>query len=350
MNPRQQLLDSVKNGLANNVISTADLENLLATKKELHVPQIASAPKELEEAHHKKLSIVDVLFYIAGFILFAAIMVMAFQAGGDSASMRIIITLGSGLLIWTVTYILGKQQEQTDVMKGLTNSLMLTGSLAVIAGAFVTTYQVIGGSNSGVQGSIVAYSAAITLVILGLAHLAFDRLMRHIILIVFAVVLLCSAFPTTLVAVLSNVTTPADVWALIGIGTGLSLGYGGYLASRTTVERAYLKDSFESLAALVILGSIYVASLVSDYAVIWEVALPLTIYLAFFISIKRKSKNYLFTGSFFLVTFLITMAFKYFSGLGVAFSLIISALSILATAFVATNINKKYIKQPALSK
>lgn len=341
MNAKDELLQTIRNGLANHVITAEDLRAFVAPEPVAINIELQPTAAAEPAANPKKLNIIDILFYIAGLILYAALMVMAFQLGKDVWIMRIIITLGVGLLIWGVVYILGTQSTPSDMQRGLVNSLMITGSLAVISGGIITANQVAGSTFSEAG---LAMAVAVALIILGAAHLVFDRLFRHIILVSLGVLLLSAAFPTVFVALLSNQEVPVDVWTLIGIASGCLVWYGGILASETLPERAFLKDSFESFAAFIALGSIYYASLTSSVAALWEVVLPLAIYGAFFASIKRRSKNFLVTGALFLVLYLITISFKYFSGLGVAFCLILSGLSILATAFMAVNINKKYIK------
>lgn len=338
---KDALLRDLQHGLADKTITENDVVSLLSPVaiNLLHRPYVNSKENAESAAPNKKLNVIDILFYMAGLIFFAALMVAAFQAGADIPSIKIIVTLGTGILLWTVTYVLGVQPNQSDVRKGLINSLLLTGSLAVVSGGLIAASEA-----AGNQEQLLAYAVSITLVLLGIAHLVFDKLFRHIILIVFGVLLLIGAFPAIMTALLMNADAPPDVWALISIATGFFVAYGGRLASRTATDRHYLKDAFDSLAAFIILGSIYFAAFGSSIAPIWEIVLPLTIYGAFFISIKRKNKNFLITGSLFLVLFLITVSFKYFSGLGVSFCLVISAVSLLATAYMAANINKKYIK------
>jgi|GEM_PF-7061126 len=343
MSDKQALLQSIKDALADKTIERSDLQAILVEQhppSELEPPVITAAPGLAPtESSAKKLSVTEVLFYLAGLILYAAIMVMAVQSG--STGLQIIITLGSGLLIWTATFLLGTRQAITDLNQGLVNALMLTGSLAVSSGGFFAAFQVVGGAT----GSSLTFAVAVTQFLLGVFHIIYDRLFRHIILIVLGAMLLVATFPTLIIALLQGTTVPADVWAVISISTGVLLAYAGRLASRTAPDRAHLQESFASFAAFIILGSIYAASFASSVAPFWEILLPFTIYAAFFVSIKRRSKQFLVTGSLFLVAFLMTISFKYFSGLGAAFSLILSAFSLLATAFVASNINKKYIKQ-----
>ncbi len=347
MNPREQLLGEVEQALVNQLISAQDLEQVLSKTSDGSAPvaksESAMTPPALEVTETKpksSLSVIDVLFYLAGVILFAALMTMVSQVGRDSLATRLMISLGAGLLFWTAAFVFNQQSAQNDTRAGLINSLLLTGSLSVVAGSFLLSFDLVGDQSTS---SALAYAG--TLAILGVVHVLFDRILRNSVLIIFGLLLFVLAFPTAMVGLLASTKPPADVWGVIGIITAFLLAYGGRLASLSAPNRQSFKASFESLAGFTILASIYAMIFASSIVVLWELLLPLTIYLAFFISIKRRSKQFLVTGSLFLVVFLITISFKYFSGLGAAFSLVLSAFSILATAFVAASINKKYIKQ-----
>lgn len=346
MNPREQWLQAIEQALAAQVISSQDLETVLRQVPgyvEPAAPQLPPASAVPSEAKPKKgLGIIDVLFYLSGIILFAALMTLAFQVEQNSLIMKLVISLGAGLLFWTAAYLLAQQREQAETRQGLTNSLLLTGSLSVVTGAFILSFNLVSGPSSSSRSAVLIYAA--TLVVLGFVHFVFDRLLRNDILIVFGLSLFVLAFPTAVEGLLVNTTPSPDVWGIIGIITGALFAYGGKLISHTAPGRESFAGAFESFAGFIVMGNIYAMGFASSIAVFWEMLLPIGIYAAFFISIKRRSKQFLVTGSLFLVLFLITMSFKYFSGLGAAFSLILSALSILATAFVASNINKKYIK------
>jgi hypothetical protein len=60
-----------------------------------------------------------------------------------------------------------------------------------------------------------------------------------------------------------------------------------------------------------------------------------------------QNKHLLGNASFFMVLTIVTISFKYFSGYGITFSLIVAAIGLLGSAAVASNIHKKYFKQPA---
>lgn len=339
MNSREQLLQNIEQGLSAQVISKQDLENVLhqtPTNVEHTTPSQAEPPTPEPKNH---MSVIDVLFYLAGIIFFAALMTMVSQVGQDSLGTRLLISLGTGLTFWVASYALSRRPTPSDTQSGLISSLLLTGSLSIIAGGFILTIDL---TDNLAESAGLAY--AVTFALLGLAHVLFDRLLRNTILIVLGLILFVAVFPAAMEGLLAPTNPPVDVWGIVGIATGLLLAYGGKFISLSAKGRKSFKGSFESVAAFIVLATIYQMEFVSHIGLFWELTLPFVIYLAFFVSIKRRSTQFLLTGSLFLVLFLITISFKYFSGLGAAFSLILSAFSILATAFVAVNINKKYIK------
>lgn len=351
MSPREQLLAEVAQALANHTISRQDLESLLppasapdpAPVYQADQPAAIPDPTETLEATKSKnnLSIIDVLFYLAGIILFAALMTMVAQLGEDALAPRLIISLGVGLLFWGAAYIVAQQPAKSEARTGLINAMLLTGSLSVIAGGFLISMDLTKLQDSA-SSSALLY--AVVLALLGITHVVFDRLLSNAILIILGLLLIVASFPTAIVGLLVELEPPADVWGVIAIVTGLLLALGGRLIAHSATGREHFQGSFESLAGFVVLMSIYSLGLASDIRIFWQLLLPLLIYAAFFISIQRRSKQFLVTGSFFLVLFLVTVSFQYFAGLGAAFCLILSAFSILGTAFVALNINKKYIK------
>ncbi len=336
MDSRESLLQSVRIGLANGTISAEDLRPLIAPTLQADATGYPQNEQRTNgRASSAKLSVVDVLFYLAGLVLYAALMVTAFQME-DGSPMRSTLLISCGLGIWTIAYVLGRS-ERDENRNGLTSALLLTGCLSLISGSGVVVFDLSLQENTG-------YVAALALVLLGGFHLLFDKLFRHMILVVIGMLLLVAAFPTMLSTMLQGLNLPLDVWALIGVGTGLLTAAAGYVASKTAPNRNDILEAFLSIAGFIVLGSAYVLTFEETRGIAWTLLFPLLIYGAFFFSIKRRSKNFLVTGSLFLVIFLITVAFRYFAGLGAAFCLALSAVGLLATAFMATAINKRYIK------
>lgn len=340
MDTKDSLLQTIRIGLANGTIQTSDLTALVAQTEQPVAGYGSIAATQAVKAPDLKLGIVDVLFYLAGLVLFAALMVMTNQVNGGAA-LKSALLIGAGLTFWIAAYAIGRTKRSENIA-GITNATLLVGSLSLISGARTVLADLLIGVNIG-------YAATIALIILGAFHLLFDTLFRHMLLVVVGMLLLVAAFPTALSAILHNMDLPLDVWALIGVGTGLLLAFAGYITSRTAEGRQQLLDSFLSIAGFIVLGSTYALTLETSRGLLWTILFPFIVYGAFFLSIKRRSKIFLITGSLYLVVFVISVAFKYFSGFGAAFCLVLSALGLLATAFMANAINKRYIKKNDMS-
>ena len=161
MRSRQEILSDIQEGLERGLITKADLAGFGAPLQTTTLSSDGSTEKP------EKLSAVDVMFYIAGIVLFSAIMSVIVQSWKDgSAVMHILLSAGVGLGLWFAAYYLIRSETQTAVRKGLINSLLLTGSLSVIAGGYIITNEIIGGFNE-----VNFIAGAIMLAAVGAAHL-----------------------------------------------------------------------------------------------------------------------------------------------------------------------------------
>lgn len=361
MDERDRLMAEISEGFASGLISREDLRIFLPRSEDHQMTNITddsaavlspaevsgaeSAPRQdvlqrkvSEESVHNKLSAVEILFYLAGGVLYASLMAMAAQTGENGAAMRVGILLVSGFGLWALVYYLGRRNNDvvSENRTGFINAMLLTGCLALISGGVMAAVE-------STSSDMFGYALALAFLILGGLHLFFDSIFRRIILVFLGFILLTAAFPTLLLTLLGSSEVSTDVRAMIGVATGGLLAAAGSIASRTVPRREGLKDSFLSLAGFIVLASVYAASLTSRVAALWSIVLPLLIFGAFYVSIQRRSKNFLVTGSVFLVMYVMTIAFKYFSGFGAAFSLLLSATALLGTAFMAASLNKRYI-------
>ncbi len=345
---KEILLEMVRDGLDSGAITKADLAEFVGPTETSGTASVTpvkpmvlkTKQRHAQEHANNALTVIDTLFYLAGIIIFASLGAAVAEVGTDVGTSSAIL-LVPGLIFWAGAYKFGKRSELSETTKGLVNALVLSGCLSVISGVMLAASQLVGSS----ADASAAYVFAAALALLGGVHLTYDKFFRHAIPVVLGMYLIIAAFPTVLFGLLANANPPIDVWTVIFMGVGTLTAYGGIIASKTAPGRGYLKGAFLPVAGVLVLGSAYTASLASQAAVVWQVILPLLIYGAFFYSVKRRSQNFLFTGAMFLALDLITMSFKYFSGLGVSFCLILSAAALLGTAFLAIDINKRYIKQ-----
>ncbi len=292
-----------------------------------------------DEDKPSKLTAVDVMFYVAGIVLFAAIMSMIVQSqDGDSVILRLGLSIGLGSLMWALALYLKRSLTQTDIRRGLLNSLLLTGSLCLIVGGYIINNEL-----TSSYGSLDLVSGSVVLMFLAAAHVLFDRYVRRDLILLMGVLLGASAFSTLVIGLLRDIDLSFDVYAVIFGATALLMAYATRVAAKIYPARSSLRTSLDGFAAFIVLGSMFVASF-GDYSVVWLVLLVCSVLGLFYLSILAQNRHLLGNAALFLVVAIITISFKYFSDTGATTSLIISAFGLLGSAAAAATINRKYFK------
>lgn len=331
MKDKQLLLAELSEALRNGTVTSSDV-----------LPLITHSEKSVEEKSND-LSAVDVMFYIGGIVLFAAICAVLSQAWNDSNSFaRIFLSAGIGIILWAIALLLIRRRTISDIRKGLINALLLTGSLSVILGGFVTDNQIVNGNtNFGVEYLLVGA----TLLIVSALFILYDRFVRRDLILLLGILIGVSALPTFLSQPLHDTNAPLFLWCLIVAAAAVVLVYTIRTVARILPTRNYLRHTFDAFATFLVLASLYIASTGDDLAVLWLVILIAAILGMFYLSIVRRNKYFLGNASLFLVITIVTIAFRYFSGYGIATSLLIAAFGLLGSATAASIINKKYIRE-----
>ena len=335
MKTKQELLQDISAGLSDGIITENDLRVFLAPA--VTIGSSSDAAMQYSGKKAEKLSAVDIMFYIAGIVLFSAIIsVIAQSWNSGNALLHIFLSAGVGAGLWTIAYRLLASQEQNEVRSGLINALLLTGSLTVVTGGYIITNELIGGFDE-----VNYIPSAIMLAIVGAIHIWFDRLVKRNLLLQMGVLLGVLSFPAFLFGLLQYVEVPVDVWAIIVLISAGLLAYATRVVAQMTPDRPKIRGSFDWIAAFIVLATMYLTSF-TEYGIIWLMALIGGIFGIFYLSIVNQNKHLLGSASFFMVLTDITISFRYFSGFGVTTSLVLATIGLLGSAAVASNINKKY--------
>lgn len=338
MKDKQALLTELQEALKAGTITDAEVRAMLAPEPVAPVPTVATQ-SPVQPAKPDKLSAVDVMFYVAGIVLFSAIMSVIVQSWSDgSAAVHILLSAGVGVGLWGLASYLIRSKVQSDIRSGLINSSLLTGSLSVITGGYIITNELIGGFDE-----VNYIPAAIMLAVLGAIHIAFDREIKRDLILLLGVLLCVAAFPALLFGILKDADAAIDIWCVVVIIAAGLLAAATRVVAKMNPDRHKIRTAFDSLAVFIALASMYVP-IFGDYGVFWLVVLFAGVFGIFYLSIVSQSKQLLGNASFFLVLAVITAAFKYFSGYGVTTSLIVATIGLLGSAGVAAGINKKYFK------
>lgn len=324
------LLDNLHTAIAEGSITRQDVEQLFPAQQ-------TSAPISAQST--SRLSAVDIMFYIAGAILYAALLSVLAQTWQDNSPMlRILLSVGMASGLWALAYYLARSSFQNDIRKGLTNSLLLTGSLAAITGAYIVVNEMIGG-----YGNINFFGGAVALLATGLLHIVFDKYIKRDILLIIGTLLCVLAVPAVLFGVIDGADLPVDVWSGILVFSAVLLAFAARVVSRLHGTSRLAPSAFDSFAAFVGLGAVYIATY-GDNSFVWFLLLVASILGIFYASILMQNKHLLGSASFFLVISIITISFRYFSDFGVSISLVLATIGLLGSAAAASTINKKYFK------
>lgn len=339
MNSREEIITQIKEGLNTGLITESDIKSFI------HEPALVPVEAVVEEEVHKseRLSAVDIMFYVAGIVLYSAllsIIAQSWDSTGDTIVLHVFLSAGIGMMLWAAAYYLIKDNKQTDVKRGLINALLLTGSLSVVTGGYIISNQLVGGF-----GEINFVAGAITLAVVGGLHLAFDRLIRRDLALLMGVLFSVAAFPALLFGLLKDTDAPGDVWSLVLVGSAGLLAYATRVVTKLSRGREGARRAFDAFAAFLALIAMYISSF-GDYGSLWLIGLLLGVLGIFYLSVMSQNRHLLGNASFFLVLTVITISFKYFSGFGVTTSLIMATIGLLGSAAVASSINKKYFKRP----
>lgn len=367
MKDKRSLLHELQRGLDSGIVSHDEVRALLGDKPAVSPSQDEvdaidlSALSDSQTAHpttsdgstsakpapSNRLSAVDVMFHIAGIIMFVSIMSLIAQTWeSGSVFVHILLSAGVGSGLWAVAHYLGKRQAVSDVRRGLISAIILTGSLSVIAGGFIVTNELIGGF-----GEVNFVPAAVTFAILGAIHMAYSRLVKSHLMLMLGVLLSVATFPALMFGLLEGNDVPPDVWSVIVILSALLLAYASRLVVRAVGSFDTGVDdkgqSYDSLVIIVSLLTMFFSSF-TEYGILWTILLLLSVFGLFYASIVTRQKHMLGKASFFLVVAVLTISFKYFSGAGITISLVVATLGLLGSAAIASGINKKYFKESNL--
>lgn len=327
---KTKLLASVSEALNSGSITTRDLQKVIdshSTKDGARVRDTVA-----------RTSAVDIMYYIAGIVLFGAILALIGQAWDSGAATRILLSAGLGTIFWGIAVYLMQSPQQDDVRSGLTNALLLSGSLSVIAGGFIIASEFVS------YEDFHFYATAITLIGLSGLHIGFGWYIKRELLALMGVLLGVAAFPMLVFGLFSEAgDIPSYMyWLILAISGGL-LAYATRVISWVGVTSEHMARFFDPLSAFGAMGSLYAASHDDSTGFLWLLVLIAGIIGIFYLSIVKQDRIMLGSGSFFLVLTIVTKSFQYFSGYSVATSLFISAVGLIGTAVMATTINRRYM-------
>lgn len=337
MNSKDKLLQNIRHALNEGIITKADIDAVVG---DTHNDQTAITSK-VRAKRSTPISPVDMLFYIAGVIIFATIMsIIAEFWSDDTFFFRFFMTIILGVTLWSISLYLIKRLKQSDILKGVTNSLIFTGSLLLVTGVVMTMNEIF-------KINMTIYSEAYTLLtimlfILTVIHLVFDRYAQRNIVALTSVLLGSLTALSFMFTIMQAIKAPIGLWLTAVLSACVLLMYAARVFTKINPQRDNISKEFDVPAVWFGLGTMYIASFI-DNGVLWLTILIASIIGVFYVSIVTRDKRLLWLGAAFLVLAILTITFRYFSEYGTTASLIIATFGVLGVAAGASYINKKYL-------
>lgn len=325
MRTKDELLEEIRAALASGLLTPRDL-----------APFVGDSLSTTEAPARARLSVAGSLFYVAGIILFAAVLSVIGQTwdGGTALHLFLTVVLGAGL--WVVAYGLGKSPQASDLSRGLSDALLLTGSLLMITGGYIVT------NLFGRYGTLDFFEASVALLVLAVLHLGVWRIIRRDLVYLISILLGVAAVGAVLFGMLREADATGDIWALSVVALAGLLAWATRVVARLGKETAHMADAYDRFAIVLGLLTMYIASF-GSYAWLWYLGLAGGILCVYYLSIVSRQKILLGTASVFLTLVAITLSFRYFAAFGATTSLVLSALAILGVAVLASRLHKKYL-------
>jgi len=322
---KETLLADIRSALTTGVISNNDLLNILGTEAKL--------PKKETEGGQSKIALI--LYYIGGLVMFLGIAFFIGQEWGTMGSaMRIVVTLGFGLLF----FVAGSILVQRRAVLGISDAFQLIAGLLIPSGVFVTLYEL--GYRDGSYGK--------SLIFLALALLWFVAYLyqKRVIVALFSIIfgsISYILFTATFLAKLSSFPT-WDPFSYLLAGLGLSylmLGYAlkdRYLGS--------LSGPLYFFGTPIVLGTaMALQGYAPDQRVFWELVYPVLLFGGLYLSVYLRSRAVLVFTSLFLIGYVVKIMFEYFEDkLSGPLLFIGAGMIIMATGYLTIFLNRKYFR------
>lgn len=332
MRSKKVIIGELKEAVVAGVVTRYDVDRVFES-----VGEASLSTRDLGEWNEpRKNSIIRSLFYAAGVILFAAVVSVINQTWENNLILHIFLTVFLGGVIWAVAYLFGRDRMASDIRHGVSDALILTGSLLLVAGGYIII------NHFGSYGRVDFFEAVPALAVLAALHFGFFKILKRDIVYLIGMLLSVASVGALVYGILEDSDTGLNVWALTFIALAGLLVWATHVVSRYFKSAEHLQGSHDKLAIFLSLFTMFIASL-GDWAGFWYLLLAISICAVYYLSIIRKQKILLGAASTFLVLTTVTVAFRYFSAFSLTASLIVSAAGILLVAALATQLNKRYL-------
>lgn len=322
---KETLLTSLRAGLENGLISRADIELL--------VSQTKGGREDIPVS--KTFNLAGVLYYVGGGIAFIGIGIFVGENWEHlSSALRILLTLGSGLALFTAASLL----DSTKLADRIPEAFHFLGGLLIPGGIFVTLYEL------GFRGS--DFGQGFIFLALALCYGLAARVYRHNLLLAFALLYGIFAYFLLTEAMARGFVSfdRGDYLAYRFVGIGASLMVLGY-AFRGLFAKVLTAWLYGFGALAVLAGAFALQGFKPNQSIFWEIVYPGLVFGAMFLAIHLRSRTVLLLGAVFLVANIFKLTSEYFQdSLGWPLMLVLAGFLLIGVGYLTFYINSKYLR------
>lgn len=332
MRTKKEILGELAEALEAGTLTRRDVEAV--------VQREAPPTGDSQDSHTPSKSdlVARSLFCSAGVIMFAAVVSVINQTWGAGLWLHLMLTVGLGSIAWLAACYTDQDRGRGEIWQGLSDALVLTGSLLLVAGGYIVI------NHFGNYSRVDFFEAVPALAALSGLHFAFYRLLGRDLVYLLGVFLAVATVGAAVYGIPEDSSMVIDIWAVVLIGLAGLLAWSTRVVSVLRVSTRHMHSSYDRFAIFMALFTMFLISF-GDYAVFWYITLAIAICAVCYLSIVNKQKILLGAASTFLILMTITIALRYFSGFNLTASLLVSAAGILSVAALTTQINRRYLQE-----
>jgi hypothetical protein len=304
----------------------------LVTEQELLTAYHGSEHVGIEK---KKIGLSDVLYYIGGGIIALGIGILVAQNWDRLATpAQILVTLGVGIAAFITGVLLNRYED----FGGASMAFFLVSAVVLPIGLGVVF------DKAGLDTGSASVQALISFVMLA-AFVGSFFLFKRTLFTLFSIIYGTWLFFALVQMLIGSSPLGQDYklseyrFLVVGL-VYMLLGYYFRGSNQSSLTGAlYGFGSLSFLGATLALGGFS-----PNQNMFWELVYPLLVFGIIFLSIRVKSKAFLVFGSLFLMSYIFKLTGEYFSNsLGWPLALVLAGLLIIAIAYYAVRISRKYL-------
>lgn len=309
-------------------------ENKIVSREEV-LDAYDSGVKGVNVAENKRVTVVEMLYYIGGAIVFLGIVILIGQNWKTlSTTTKILTTLGSGISAYLVGLLFGQNKK----MEAVGSAFYLISALVLPVGLYVLLDT--SGYNAGSFTSQTIINLTLFVMYL-LSHLLTKKNLFGFFSIVYGTLLF---FSFTSLMVEGNLTG-AD-WKFYQyrlLATGLSYTMLSFGFSKG--ERKSLTGFLNGFGIIFFLGSaMSLGGWKPEQNLFWEMFFPVLVFGTLISSVYMRSKSFLVWGTIFLMAFILKITGEYFAtSMGWPLALVMAGFGVMGAGYLSLWLRKKYL-------